>query len=111
MAKHGNADALSRMSHPLVPCSAYMADIRPVNLPCVVVVTVVGQMHNGRNSLDDVDDAIELTVQAGKTINEVVYHKEVTVEMTDMQLQEEVPSVMDTCPSRFYWQRLKIPTN
>ena len=46
------------------------------------------------------DDAISLTAQAGKTINEVVYHKEATAEMTDRSLLEEVSSVKDTCPSR-----------
>ena len=32
--RDGNADALTRVSYPLVPCSAYLADIGPANVPC-----------------------------------------------------------------------------
>lgn len=32
-AKHGNADALSRIPDPTVPCSVYEADIQPADLP------------------------------------------------------------------------------
>ena len=32
-AKHGNAEALSRIQDPLSPCSDYIAGIQPADLP------------------------------------------------------------------------------
>ena len=93
IAKHGNADAVSRMPDPLVPCSAYIAGIRPLDLPCGCCRYCTRADAQWAKFCDDVNDAIRLTVQARKTINEVVYHKEAAAEMIDKSILEEVSSV------------------
>ena len=67
-AKHGNAYALSRMLDPLVPCSAYLAGIRPADLPCGGCRYCTRADAQWAKYTEDVDDAIRLTAQAGKTM-------------------------------------------
>lgn len=71
-ARHGNADALSRIPNLLSPCSAYVANIQPANLPC-------GCCNKGTRAYkftDQVDEAIGLEVQEGNTTNKAVNYKE-----------------------------------
>ena len=88
------------MPDPLVPCSAYIAIIRPADLSCGGCRYCTRADAQWAKFTDDVDGAIRLTVQARKTINRVVYHKEVTAEMTDKSILEGVSSVKDTDPAR-----------
>ncbi|XP_045167543.2 uncharacterized protein LOC123530833 [Mercenaria mercenaria] len=100
--KHGNADALSRIPDTLVPCSAYIAGIKPADLPC-------GGCHyckRAHNQWDQftkqVDDAVKLSMQEGQTTvrkNSNV-HLGATVEM-NKSTPEEVAMVKDTVSSKY----------
>ena len=60
-AKHGNADALSRVPDPLVPCSAYLAGIGPANLPCGGCHYCTRAHLQWAKFTADVDEAVWLT--------------------------------------------------
>lgn len=89
-AKHGNADALSRIPDSLAPCSAYIAGIRPVDLPCGGCRYCTRADIQWAKFAEDVDDAVNLTGQERRTTNKVVYNKGAPTEMIDKSVLEDV---------------------
>ena len=62
-AKHGNADALSRIPDPLSPCLEYIAGMRPADLPCKGCKYCTRAHYQWARFTEEVDEAIGLVVQ------------------------------------------------
>ena len=86
--KHGNADALSRLSDNLTPCSECISGLQPADLPCGGCPYCTRAHHQWALFTRDVNDVTGLVVQNNRTTKR--YHTHATAGFNQCSVVSQV---------------------